>query len=385
VLSPPNHALPLEVACFRFKNAQRFLRWGHLILWDHLTHLTSQSLFQSAPQARLLITRARPQRAPQLHRSSASPLPSYVCSYSNCLPPFSCSSNTCTYSCSSSTCLAPSTCVNSGPGRSVCTATEVCLNGVNCLFPKVCTGVSQCTSLTCDSTSCPSPNICGGGVCLPPAEGCTSSNCLAKDGLACSNLFCVPKCSPANCPGSCENNKCVAVPTGYQCSSSTCFSPFFCRAGVCNAPSGYSCIDGVNCGTGSSFSESVNGKCYNGGCISANSWSSPNVSAATALGTGAIIGIVVAAVVLLIIISIALCSCLGCAIFACCRRKNTPTPMKSTVTVITTAPSYVAAAPVNHAYVSTWKRETDGNETWFINTVTNESAWDIPPGGVLVN
>ena len=49
------------------------------------------------------------------------------------------------------------------------------------------------------------------------------------------------------------------------------------------------------------------------------------------------------------------------------------------------APAPTATIPSpSPAQSSQWKKLTDGNETWFLNVATNESAWDLPPGGKVV-
>ena len=34
---------------------------------------------------------------------------------------------------------------------------------------------------------------------------------------------------------------------------------------------------------------------------------------------------------------------------------------------------------------TTWRTDSDGAETWFVNTATKEVSWVLPPGGVVVS
>jgi hypothetical protein len=115
-------------------------------------------------------------------------------------------------------------------------------------------------------------------------------------------------------------------------------------------------------------------------------------AATAALSGGAIGGIIAGAVVLLIALPLAICAlCCGGIGVACARLagggKAPPIASSAAPAVFVGAPSplpqFNPILQMAH-FQSTWRTESDGADTWFVNTATGEVSWVLPPGGVVV-
>ena len=264
--------------------------------------------------------------------------------------------------------------------------------GITCYDVTVSGGQYQLTTTTgnaycviyyaaCTATSSTMASSGGGTVYLGPyittTAGSTSANygCGSSSSVSAGTTIYSPAGLAAGLVDA-NGNLSPSFVSQYTSSQLTAlnnagYKLFFCTTNNCNSVS-------------SDFTSSS--------AVSAGCPSSGGIGAATALSGGAIGGIIAGVVILFIVLPLVICAlCCGGIGVACARLagagKAPPMTSASTSVTIVGAPSPQQFNPLQQSMPpppSTWRAHSDGDDKWFVNTATNEVAWVLPPGAVVV-